>query len=111
MHNRVGDCTVRAIAEAEDRSWEDTYIWLCIYGLMFCDLPSANVVWGEYLKDQGYTRHPIEGLNYTINDFVHDHPEGTYIVGTSGHVVCTKGGAYIDTWDSGDETALFYWHK
>jgi hypothetical protein len=27
------------------------------------------------------------------------------------HVVTVSGGSYFDTWDSGEETVLFYWTK
>ena len=50
---KVGDCTVRAISKATKQTWEETYIQLALYGLMLSDMPSANAVWGAYLKDNG----------------------------------------------------------
>ena len=46
---KVGDCTVRAIAKATGKSWDEVYIGLCLQGLIMGDLPSANSVWGAYL--------------------------------------------------------------
>lgn len=111
-HARVGDCSVRAISKALDRSWEETYIGICLKGLELADMPSGNTVWGHYLKDHGFTRHAVpsdyDGV-YTVEDFSNDHPNGTYILALDGHVVCVKDGFYWDSWDSGQEIPHFYW--
>lgn len=110
LYKRVGDCTVRAIATALEESWQEIYIWLCVYGFMFCDLPSANYVWGEYLKSKGFRRYVIDqdGL-YTVNDFCNDNPHGTFILALQSHVVCVKNGDFYDTWNSGEEIPIYYW--
>lgn len=111
--NRVGDCTVRAIAKATNNTWESVYIQLCLYGYMYCDMPSANTVWGNFLKRQGYERHLIPSTYdcYTVKDFAKDHPEGSYVLAISGHVVCVCDGDYYDSWDSGDEVPVYYWKR
>lgn len=111
---RVGDCTVRAISKALGQDWEQTYMEIAFKGFMLCDMPSANHVWGAYLKDKGFTRNvtPNECPDcYTVSDFCADHPRGTYILALTGHVVCVCNGCYYDTWDSGDETPLYYWER
>lgn len=110
---KVGDCTVRAISKALCQDWETTYLDLCVYGLMLSDMPSANHVWGAYLHSKGYERHLIEDTTcrYTVRQFASEHPNGTYILALSGHVVCVKDGNYYDTWDSGMEIPIYYWKK
>ena len=109
--SRVGDCTVRAISKAMKMGWEDTYLNLAIYGLMRSDMPSANTVWGAYLKDKGFKRHLIPDgcCECTVKEFANAHPTGTFILALSGHVVCVEDGCYYDTWDSGDMTPIYYW--
>lgn len=110
--NRVGDCTVRAISKAMGQEWEDTYSGISVYGYALCDMPSANHVWGAYLKRNGFRRYFIDGPDgYTVIDFCEDHPEGTYILAIEGHVVCVENGCYYDSWDSGDEIPVYYWTK
>lgn len=78
------------------------------------DMPSANAVWGTYLRGKGFVRQIIPDTCpdcYTVADFAMDHPSGTYILALSGHVVCVINGDWIDTWDSGGEIPLYYWHK
>lgn len=110
----VGDCTVRAISKALDQSWEETYTGLCLQGFRMCDMPSANHVWGAYLRENGFRRHilPDECPDcYTVADFAADHPDGTFILAISGHVVCLKDGQWWDSWDSGGEVPVYYWTK
>lgn len=111
--SRVGDCTVRAICKATGKEWNEVYCALSAYGLDCKDMPSANHVWGKYLRGQGFRRHIIDDdiEGYTVADFCRDHPKGTYILAIDGHVVCAADGLYYDSWDSGQEIPVFYWTR
>ena len=111
--NRVGDCTVRAICKATGKSWEQVYASLCAFGFSIKDMPSANLVWGRYLRELGFRRFLIDDTmeDYTVADFCRDHPNGTYILAIDGHVVCAVDGFYYDSWDSGQEIPIFYWTR
>lgn len=112
--SRVGDCVVRAICKATEQDWEESYIGLSIYGFIFRDMPSANHVWGAYLRKYGFSRHLVNDHDmdrYTVVDFCEDHPKGVYVLGMQGHVVCTVDGQYYDTWDCGGEIPIYFWSK
>ena len=111
---RVGDCVVRAICKATGYKWEHVYTDLCDFGLQMADMPSANSVWGAYLRYLGFNRYVIDPECpdcYTVRSFANDHKSGTYILALSGHVVCVNDGDYFDTWDIGDEVPVYYWEK
>ena len=111
---RVGDCTVRALCKALNKGWYEVYVNLCVYGLVYADMPSANSVWGAYLKDCGYERFIIPDTCpncYTVEDFTREHSKGTYVLSLNGHVVAVKDGDYFDTWDSGQEIPVYYWRE
>lgn len=111
---RVGDCTVRAISKALNQSWEKTYVGMFIQGFMMCDMPSANAVWGAYLKRKGFSRKIIPDDRpdfYTVSDFCRDNPNGVYVLALSEHVIAVVDGDYYDTWDSGGEMPIYYWTK
>lgn len=110
---RVGDCTVRAISRATGQDWTETYIGLCLQGLLMSDMPSANHVWGSYLRSHGFERHSIEHCPdcYSVSDFCEEHRCGVYVLALGGHVVCCEDAAYFDTWDCGNEIVLYYWEK
>lgn len=110
----AGDCTVRAISKATGTSWQEAYLALAIQGYLDGNMPSANAVWGAYLRKIGYTRHIVQDTCpdcYTVADFAQDHPMGTYILALSGHVVCVEDGVLYDSWQSQNETVLYYWEK
>ena len=112
--NRVGDCTVRAITKATGKEWKEVFAALSAYGYFLCDMPSANHVWGAYLRSQGFKRYIVDDHGqdlYTVEDFCRDNPHGTYILAIDGHVVCVKDGFYYDSWDSGQEIPIYYWTR
>ena len=110
----VGDCTIRAISCALNQSWKETYMGLVNQGYHMYDMPSANRVWGQYLKNNGFKKYQLPDACpecYTIRDFCYDFPYGTYVVGTGEHVVCVYNGNYYDSWDSGNEIPIYYFER
>lgn len=111
---QVGDCVIRALSKALKKTWDKTFLELILYGYSLCDMPAANYVWGTLLTDKGYKRQLIDDYNlpsYTVKDFCEDHQKGEYILSLSNHVVAVIDGNYYDSWDSGNETPLYYWEK
>lgn len=109
-----GDCTVRAISTALNQNWETTFLDMAIEALLLFDMPSANHVWGAYLKHKGFRRKliPDECPDcYTVRDFCRDNPQGIYILALPSHVVAVIDGDYYDTWDSGEEIPIYYWKR
>lgn len=113
LDKRTGDCVVRALSKALNKTWNEVYIILCLEGYLYKDWGNTNSVWGNYLKSIGYQSSVIPNICpscYTINDFADDHPAGTFIVATGSHVVCVQDGDIYDSWDSSNEipTSFFY---
>ena len=112
--NKSSDCTVRAIFMALNQPWEATYAGVAVEGMRMLDMPSANAVWGSYLRKKGFVREILPNTCpdcYTVEDFCRDNPTGTYILALSGHVVAVIDGKYYDTWDSGGEIPIYYWYR
>ncbi len=110
----TGDCVIRGISVLMDQSWSWTYFMICLQGFLMYQMPSTNDVWSHYLYNNGYRRRAIKNTCpdcYTVKDFCIDHPYGRYLLALNGHVVAVIDGAYYDTWDSGNETVLYYWRK
>ena len=114
LEKNVGDCVIRAISKAVEKSWEEVYIQLCLQGFMMGDLPSSNSVWGAYLKRKGFEKNVISDNYpeyYTIEDFCNEHKKGIFVLGTGSHAIAVIDGAYFDAWKSGKEIPLYFWSK
>lgn len=110
----VGDCVIRAICVATDKEWDEVFMELMLKGFDMKDIPTANYVWGSYLHDLGFTRETIKDTCpdcYTINDFITDNPEGTFVLGTGTHAATVKDGQLYDSWNSLNEVPIYYWKK
>lgn len=111
---KVGDCSVRAISKALNKSWDKAYADLALQGYVMSDMPSANSVWGALLKSHGFEREAIPNTCpdcYTMGDFCRDHPFGVYVVAMSGHVATVIDGTLFDSWDSSQEIPIYYWRQ
>ena len=106
----VGDCVIRAVSISQDDSWHKTHENLCDLSRQMCNMPSANIVWGTYLKSKGFIcyepRFPI-----TVRQFCISHPYGCYTIGTGEHAVTVIDGDWYDIWDSGDEYVSYYFER
>ena len=110
----VGDCTVRAISLATDKPWHEVYFGLCLQGAVMCDMPSANAVTTAYLRNNSFRRRTIPETCpdcYTIKDFCNEHDRGVFIIGTGSHFVAVIDGQYCDSWDSGNESPVYFFER
>lgn len=111
---RVGDCAVRAVSVALGISWEDAYALIAAAGFAMGDVMASNSVWGALLRKHGYSRMnlPDECPDcYTAEDFVRDHPHGTYVLGFGNHVATAIDGVIYDAWDSRNEIPQYVWYR
>ena len=112
QNSRVGDCVVRAVSKLLGLTWDEAYLKLVTEGFFLKDMPSANRVWGELLREHCYRKIVVPDTCpncYTVKDFCEDHPEGKYMVATGSHVIAVEDGNYYDSWDSGNEIPAYYW--
>lgn len=111
LRNQVGDCVVRSIAKIEGKSWDEVYAGVCLEGAYLGDMPTANAVWGSYLKRLGYKRTLVDKEDCSVVDYCGEHPTGAFILALPSHVVACCDGRYFDTWDCGSECVLYVWQK
>lgn len=113
-NNYTEDCTIRAIATVMDKDWDDVWLDIMIIAFRNKEMMHSNVIWQQYLRENGYIRHNIPDTCpncYRVKDFVRDFQNGSYILGTGSHVIAVKDGVYYDTGDSGNEVPIYYWKK
>ena len=106
----VGDCTIRACSLITDTTWKKTHENLSQLSRVRCNMPSANVVWGEYLEGRGMV-YKVPRFPLTIRQFCREHPTGSFTIGTGEHAVTVIDGEWYDIWDSGYERVLYYFER
>lgn len=93
----VNDCVIRAIAVAENKTWDETYDDLSRIakknGILLDDV---NFV--DPLLDYRYTRIPLK-YDITIGDFMASTPIGTYLITIPGHITVIRDQILYDTFD------------
>lgn len=105
----TGDCVIRAISTVTGLPWRSVHWDLAALSNEMHQMMDDNVVWHEYLRRLGYDIHMVQLPCSRIANFCKCFPHGKYILGTGKHVVAVIDGDYFDTWDSGNELAVFYW--
>ncbi|MBO7453162.1 MAG: hypothetical protein J6U54_22750 [Clostridiales bacterium] len=121
----TGDCVIRAITLALNYNWFMVHDELSFLSRKMADMPSSNRVWKQYLKEKGINETVIENdcsNCMTVRQFSEHHPKGVYILSTcsyevannlivtGSHVVTVIDGDYYDSWDSGTDIPLSYFH-
>ena len=113
-HKRVGDCSVRAIANALDIDWKKAYCILATKGYSSCDVMNADYVIGSVLKDNKFSRSVIPNSCsdcFTAEDFCKEYKNGIYVLFFGGHVATVRDGMLFDSWDSSQEIPQYFWGK
>lgn len=108
------DCVVRAIANATDQDWDTVHWDLCRLAHERCTMPSVNWLWDLYLKRYGFEKFLLPETCpscVTVREFARRYPKGTYVIGTGSHAVCVRDGNWMDLFDSGDETPIYFYRK
>jgi len=106
------DCVIRAICAATGMSWHEVFRGLCGLADYECTMPSANWLWGKYLRRLGFRPFLLPESCpecVTVRAFCERFPEGVYIIGAGSHAVAVLDGNYYDAWDSGDEIPAYFW--
>lgn len=102
LHRNVNDCSVRAIALAKEKSWDETYVELAEYarreGITFSEIEFIN----DYLNERYQSFEPPHKL-YTLKDFLDLNLKGRWLITMSGHITCVINGVCYDTFDCRDK--------
>ena len=112
LGKQVGDCVIRAIAIATDKSWKNAYDDLCQLGKIMADMPNSNAVWGTYLKERGAKQFLLPEncpSCITVRAFCERYPNGVYVIGTGEHAVTVIDGDWYDAFNSENMTPTYFW--
>ena len=107
LFNKTGDCVIRAIAEALDKTWVQVYDDLYKIGRSLYVTMNSNECMIEYLKDYQMTVPKVKKGQSRLK--VKDFNSGTYILCIANHVTVVKNGVLKDLWDCREKVVYRYW--
>lgn len=112
--NRVGDCVVRALAKATNKTWDEVFQELCEIAFEEKQMPNDEAVWKAFAIKHGFIYRPLPKVQSgmkrpKVAGFVKGLGEGTYLLRVSKHLAMAKDGKYYDSWDCGSRPLYGYW--
>jgi hypothetical protein len=103
LGRKVNDCTVRAIALATQKSWDEAYDCLSLYakaqGIMMDEVEYIDEYLEKNFKKLCGCKNQVK---VTVAQFVETHPQGTYLITMNGHITCCVDGCVYDTFNPED---------
>ena len=110
---KAGDCAIRAICNAEGKSWLEVFDALVEIARRECYAPTNMNVINEYLKNYPTVSVMYEDKygkkrRYKVEE-LDKLPKGKYIVRVAGHMTCVKNGVIEDTWNCGYKSCYKIW--
>ena len=116
---KTGDCVVRAIAGANNMSWEVAYLQLCDIGAKKCRMPNDKQTYEAWLKEHGWVKQKMpvwydafgNRNRYTVKALADEYPDIKMIVSVASHLTFVDKGTLIDSWNCGSKSVGNYWIK
>lgn len=113
----TGDCVVRALAYANDMTWDEVFFELCSIGINKKLMPNNEKVYEQFLKDKGWRKQKqpadYDGTKYRAFNFCNEfaRPENRYIISMRRHLTVIANRKVVDIWDCSKEVVGVYWTR
>lgn len=113
----VGDCGVRAVANATGKDYKEVYDDLkALNKGKSCRDGTPRKVMQKYMEKIGWEWHPTMGIGTgcQVHLRADELPSGDMVLSLSGHFSCVKDGVLYDTYDcsrDGTRCVYGYWMK
>ena len=112
--DRVGDCSIRAIAHATEFDYMKVMKDLFELGLELGVLPNDDLTVSTYLKKNGFTKNsPLKtekGKKYEVRFFPAEQSKN-YVIRTCGHLTSIVKGKVLDSWNCGEQASQTFYVK
>lgn len=112
-NRKTGDCVIRAISNALNQTWDETYKDLVELGFKNKLMPNDPKCFNAYLKSKGHAKLPMpkkaNGKRYTVKEFAELNKKGTWIISVAHHLTVIKNGNLYDSWDCGYKSCGNVW--
>lgn len=100
------DCSVRSIATATGRTWDETYQHLSNLARQQGKMMDDREFIIGYL-DTNYDR--VDYLPYRVGNVAYEYPNNVLLITMNGHITCSKYGVIYDSFDCRDRIVEDAW--
>ena len=105
--NKTGDCSIRAIAFATNKSWRQVFEELYeLARINYWGISNIETLEHQLCEFEMIVPKVIKGSK---RPKVKDFTKGTYILRLANHITCVKDGVLYDTWDCREKAVYRYW--
>ena len=107
-----GDCVVRALCKALDKTWLEVFDLLVEKARASQCMPSDKPAYEGVLRDHDFVYYGVSNKKGTkrptVKKFAADEWSISVMV-VAHHLVASRDGKFFDTWDSGEKSLYGYW--
>ena len=112
---KTGDCVIRAICTALDKSWDDVLKDLTEYALKYKYSIASEELYEIYLMDHKWIKHnkPCKRNKngYILKEWLKKHGEEAIVTIDSDHLTYVCNHIVYDIWDCTEQTVGNFWTK
>ena len=112
-----GDCVIRALSKALDKSWVDTFNLIVPYELKYqCPISCMPLkLYKKVMDELGFDYIGISNKKGskrpTVKEFADENEKGIYILSLANHWSVIVDGNYYDTWNCGSKCLYGYFKR
>ena len=109
-----GDCVIRALAIASDRTWIEAYDILADNARKTYNLPNDCINYTQVFENiLGYKPKSVKvekgKKRLNVLEFCKKHHKGRYILRVAHHLTAVVDGVCYDTWNTAERCVYRYW--
>ena len=111
---RAGDCVIRALCKALDKTWLEVFDLLVIEARKQQRTISEKEVYEQVLFEHGFTYNKISNKKGSKRPRVFEKAKESVapiVMNVANHIVTAENGKYYDLWDSGIRCLYGYYTK
>lgn len=112
---KTGDCVVRAISVALDKSWEEVVRDLTEYTLKYKYFLNCQELYEIYLKDNKWKKHKAphkkNGGEYLLGEWLKKFKGEAVVTIEDNHLTYVNNQIVYDIWNCTDSTVGEFWTK
>lgn len=112
---RTGDCVVRALTVALNKSYEEVFDRLVAIAKQSCYTPNDKHTYEKLLAEEGFAKakqpRKADNTKYTVSEIRLLTNRRKVVISVANHLTVVSDGVLVDTWNCSRKTIGNYYYK